>query len=62
MVYDNILKVMGHTPLIRLHRMAEPNAADIVVKFEGINVGGSVKTRTAKKWVEKSRILENMHF
>lgn len=54
MVYDNILEAMGHTPLIRLQRMAEPNAADIVVKFEGINVGGSVKTRTALQMIEEA--------
>ncbi len=54
MVYDNTLEAMGHTPLIRLQRMAEPNAADIVVKFEGINVGGSVKTRTALQMIEEA--------
>lgn len=54
MVYDNILEAMGHTPLIRLQRMAELNAADIVVKFEGINVGGSVKTRTALQMIEEA--------
>lgn len=54
MVYDNILEAMGHTPLIRLQRMVEPNAADIVVKFEGINVGGSVKTRTALQMIEEA--------
>lgn len=54
MVYDNILEAMGHTPLIRLQRMAEPNAADIVMKFEGINVGGSVKTRTALQMIEEA--------
>lgn len=54
MIYDNILEVMGHTPLIRLSRMAEPDAADIVVKFEGINVGGSVKTRTALQMIEEA--------
>lgn len=54
MVYDNILEAMGHTPLTRLQRMAEPNAADIVVKFEGINVGGSVKTRTALQMIEEA--------
>lgn len=47
MVYDNILEAMGHTPMIRLRRMTEPGCADIFVKFEGLNVGGSVKTRTA---------------
>lgn len=38
---------MGNTPLIRLGRMAEKGSAQILVKFEGLNVGGSIKTRTA---------------
>ncbi len=38
---------MGNTPLIRLQRMAEEGSAQILVKFEGLNVGGSIKTRTA---------------
>lgn len=47
MVYENILEAMGNTPLIRLSRMAEEKSAQILVKFEGLNVGGSIKTRTA---------------
>ena len=38
---------MGHTPMIRLQRLGDPDAAEILVKFEGLNVGGSIKTRTA---------------
>lgn len=38
---------MGHTPMVKLQRMVDENCADIYVKFEGINVGGSIKTRTA---------------
>ena len=38
---------MGNTPLTRLGRMAEEGSAQILVKFEGLNVGGSIKTRTA---------------
>lgn len=38
---------MGNTPIIKLQRMAQPDSADILVKFEGLNVGGSIKTRTA---------------
>ena len=33
--------------MIRLNRIPEPGSAQILVKYEGINVGGSVKTRTA---------------
>ncbi|MBQ9807599.1 MAG: cysteine synthase A [Ruminococcus sp.] len=47
MIYENILEAMGHTPMIKLARMNKPGNADVIVKFEGLNVGGSVKTRTA---------------
>ena len=47
MVYNNILEAMGHTPMIRLQHMTGPDSAEILVKFEGLNVGGSIKTRTA---------------
>lgn len=47
MIYNNILEAMGNTPLIRLERMTEEDSAQILVKFEGLNVGGSIKTRTA---------------
>lgn len=46
-IYNNILEAMGNTPLIRLERMTEAGSAHILVKFEGLNVGGSIKTRTA---------------
>ena len=54
MIYNNVLEAMGRTPLIRLNRLSEPGAADIVVKFEGINVGGSVKTRTAYQMIAEA--------
>ncbi len=47
MICDNILGAMGNTPIIRLNRMCEPDSAEILVKFEGLNIGGSIKTRTA---------------
>lgn len=47
MISNDILEVIGHTPLIRLNRMVDEDSAEILVKFEGINVGGSIKTRTA---------------
>ena len=47
MVYSNILEAIGHTPIIRLNRMNKPGNAEVLVKFEGLNVGGSIKTRTA---------------
>ncbi len=47
MICNSILDAMGNTPLIRLNRMVEPDMAQILVKFEGLNIGGSIKTRTA---------------
>lgn len=54
---------MGNTPLIRLERMTEEGSAQILVKFEGLNVGGSIKTRTAYNMIrdaeEKGLINED---
>jgi len=47
MICNNILEALGNTPIIRLNKMADPDGAQILVKFEGLNVGGSIKTRTA---------------
>ena len=47
MICNSILDALGNTPLIRLSRMADLSGAEILVKFEGLNVGGSIKTRTA---------------
>ncbi len=47
MVCNNVLEAMGNTPLIRLSNMVDSDSAEILVKYEGLNVGGSIKTRTA---------------
>ena len=52
MVCNNILDAIGNTPIIRLSRMADPESAEILVKFEGLNVGGSIKTRTAYNMIK----------
>ncbi len=47
MICNTILDAIGNTPMIRLQHMMSPEDAEILVKFEGLNVGGSIKTRTA---------------
>ena len=47
MICNTILDAMGNTPIIRLNNMVNEDMADILVKFEGLNIGGSIKTRTA---------------
>ena len=60
MVYNTILDAIGNTPLIKLNRMTDEPSAQILVKFEGLNVGGSIKTRTAYNMIldaEKKGII-----
>lgn len=54
MVYNNVLEAVGHTPMVRLQRMNPEGNAQILVKFEGLNVGGSIKTRTALNMIEEA--------
>lgn len=54
MIFNNILEAMGNTPLVQLNRMNSPENARILVKFEGLNVGGSIKTRTAYNMIREA--------
>ena len=56
MICNNILEAMGGTPLIKLNNMTDGDSADILVKFEGLNVGGSIKTRTAFNMISKAEM------
>ena len=61
MIYNNILEATGHTPLVRLNRLVEPDMAEVLVKFEALEVGGSIKTRVAAAMIagaEKRGILK----
>ena len=54
MVYNNILEAVGNTPMIRLNKMPEKGSARVLVKMEALNVGGSIKTRTALNMIEEA--------
>ena len=54
MVYNNVLEFIGHTPMVKLSRMVDEDSADILVKFEALNVGGSIKTRTALNMINQA--------
>ena len=60
-VCNTILEAMGHTPMIRLNRMVDADSADVLVKFEGLNVGGSIKTRTAFAMIEAAEQKGLLH-
>lgn len=61
MIYDNVLQAVGHTPIIRLNRMNKPGNAQILMKFEGLNVGGSIKTRTAYNMILQAEKAGKLH-
>ena len=52
MIYNNVLEAVGNTPLIRLQKIVPSDSAQVLVKYEGVNIGGSIKTRTALSMIE----------
>lgn len=49
---NNVLELIGGTPIVKLHRLVEPNYADVYVKLESFNPGGSVKDRIAYSMIQ----------
>lgn len=54
MIYNNVLEAIGHTPMIRLNHMTDEDSAELLVKYEGVNIGGSIKTRTAYNMLKEA--------
>ena len=61
MIYNNVLEAVGRTPLIRLNRMVDEDSAEVLVKFEALNVGGSIKTRTALNMINHAEKKGELH-
>jgi cysteine synthase len=51
-IYDNIAQVIGQTPIVRLNRMPRDGWAEMLVKLESFNPGGSVKDRIGLSMIE----------
>lgn len=51
-IYDSILDTIGETPIVKLNNMTTDNMAQIFVKLESFNPGGSVKDRIALRMIE----------
>jgi cysteine synthase len=51
-ILNNMLEAVGGTPVIRLNRLVPPDCAEVLVKYEALNAGGSVKSRTALSLIE----------
>ncbi len=55
MLFDNILQTIGNTPVVKINNMSKDNAvAEVYVKLEMSNPGGSVKDRIASSMIEKA--------
>lgn len=54
MIYNNLLAMVGNTPVLKLNFVTDPNGAEVYVKLEGKNPGGSVKDRAALSMIEEA--------
>ena len=53
-VYNNVLEVVGNTPLVRLNSMTEGLKSNVYAKVEFVNPGGSVKDRIAMHIIDEA--------
>lgn len=61
MIYNNVLEAIGRTPMIRLNKMTDNDSAEILVKYEGVNIGGSIKTRVAYNMLAEAEKAGKIH-
>lgn len=61
MIYGNVLEAIGKTPIIRLNKLTDENSAQILVKYEGVNIGGSIKTRVAYNMLLQAEKQGKLH-
>ena len=57
MIYEGVLELIGKTPILKLNNMVDEESADVYVKLEKFNPGGSVKDRAALGMIEKAESL-----
>lgn len=53
-IYHSILELIGHTPIVKLNKLPNPNGASVYIKLESFNPGGSVKDRAALSMIERA--------
>ena len=54
MIYNNVLELIGSTPILKVKNMVDENSADVYVKLEKFNPGGSTKDRAALGMIEEA--------
>lgn len=57
MIYNGVLELIGKTPILKVNNLGDENMADVYVKLEKYNPGGSVKDRAALGMIEKAEEL-----
>ena len=57
MIYNNTLELIGNTPILKLNKLVDENCAEIYIKLEKYNLGGSVKDRAALGMIEEAEKL-----
>ncbi|MFV9568049.1 cysteine synthase A [Thermoanaerobacter mathranii] len=53
-IYEDIAQLIGNTPMVKLNRIVPEDAAEVIVKLESFNPGGSVKDRIALNMIKKA--------
>lgn len=54
MIFNNLIDMIGQTPIIKLNKLVNNDMAEVYVKLERYNPGGSVKDRAALGMIEKA--------
>jgi cysteine synthase B len=54
MKYENVIDMIGHTPMVRINKFSSNPNVSIYAKLEGMNPGGSIKDRIALKMIEQA--------
>ena len=54
MIYNNVKEMIGNTPLLKINRLVDENSADVYIKLEKGNPGGSIKDRAALGMIERA--------
>jgi cysteine synthase A len=57
MIYNSALELVGNTPILKVNSLVDENSAEVYVKLEKFNLGGSVKDRAALGMIEKAEEL-----
>jgi cysteine synthase A len=55
-LYNSILELIGHTPIVKLNHLPDPNGASVYIKLESFNPGGSVKDRASFNMIRQAEM------